>query len=279
MTVTLTAKTDLVPVPRVEISIGVADVPAGTDLITLWRISDGREYRVRDGIGRVMVSTVSLVDVEAARGTLSVYEAECWDGGLPLGRVAVGSVTLPFVGDANTVIIQQPLDPALSVEVIKLDGTWPELTRATPGDLVFTEGAVLPTYVGFGPRRGLQGVEVDLAVSSRAQANALHATLGTYSDPQLPIWLIRGDGTFLPRIFFCRVAALTEVDIDVRMGDEWSGFRATVDEVAPPAPAIVNSILSYDDLDAGYASYTTMDSAYASYDAKDRDYTLAGLAP
>lgn len=279
---TITPRADLAPVPRVELVINAADVPAGTDRITVWRISDGREFKVRDGIDRTMVSSVALVDVEPGRGTVSVYEAECWDGALPLGRVALGSTTVPWVGDRNSVIIQQPLDAGLSVEVQKLDGTWPELTRETPGDLVFTEGASLPVYVGFGPRRGLQGVELSVAVRTREDAERLHATLGGYGVSQLPIWLVRGDGTFLPRIFFCRVKALKEVDIDVRLpaddGESWSGFRATVDEVAPPAPAILNAILTYDDLDAGYASYTAMDAAYPSYDAKDRDYTLAGLA-
>lgn len=279
MTVTLTPKADLAPVPRVEIVVNSVDVPAGTDMLTIWRVSEGREYRVRDGIDRVMVSAVSLVDVEAPRGAVSVYEAECWDGLLPLGRVALGSTTVPWVGDENSIIIQNPLDADLSVEVPKLDGTWPSLTRETPGDLVFTEGASLPVYVGFGPRRGFQGVAVQFAAPTRAIAAAVHATLGDHGTPQLPIWLIRGDGTLLPRVFFGRVKSLTEVDIDLRMGDEWSAFQAEVDEVAPPAPAILNSILSYDDLDAGYASYTAMDAAYASYDAKDRDYSLAGLAP
>jgi hypothetical protein len=285
VTVTLTPKTDMAPVPRIEIVVNSVDVPAGTDLITIWRISEGREYRVRDGIDRVMVTAVSLVDVEAARGVVSTYEAECWDGSLFLGRVALGSTTLAFVGDDNSLLVQQPLDPALSVEVIKLDGMWPEFIRSTPGDLVYAEGAFVPTYVGFGPRRALEQLTVDIAVASRAAAVALHATLGTYDTPQLPIWLLRGAGGLAPRLLFVRVASLVEIDIDVRMlpvgadADGWSTFRAVVDEVAPPAPAVVSSILSYDDLDAGYASYTAMDAAYASYDAKDRDYTLAGLAP
>lgn len=280
MTVTITPRTDMNPVPRVELVINKVDVPAATTRLTVWRVSDGREYKVRDAIDRTIVTAVSFVDVEPARGTVSVYEAECWSAtNAYLGRVALGSTTVAWVGDRNTVVIQQPLDAELSVEVQKLVGSWPELTRETPGDLVFTEGASLPIYVGFGPRRGYQGVAVEFAVSSRAQAAALHETLGDHGTPQLPIWLIRGDGTFLPRIFFGRVKALTEIDFDVSLGDEWSTFRAVLDEVTPPAPALLNSVLSYDDLDAGYASYTTMDAAYASYDAKDRDYSLAGLAP
>lgn len=278
MTITLVPRGDMMPVPRVEISVGVADVPAGTNRVTIWRVSEGRTMKVRDGVDRTMVSSVSLVDVEPGRGVVSAYEAECWNGSIRVGRIALGSVIVPWIGDTKTVLLQQPLDPNLSLEVFNLAGSWPSLTQSAPGEGVYTDGGTLPTFVGFGPRRGFEDVSIDFGVSSRADAVKLRATLGTDEQPQLPIWLIRGGDSFLPRVFFCMVKTLVEVDINNRMERGWSRFQATVTECKPPAPALLVSLLSYNDLDAAYASYTARDAAYASYDEQDRDYSLAGLA-
>ena len=217
--------------------------------------------------------SLSLIDYEPPlRGSFS-YEAECWAGSTPLGRVAIGSSTIGWTGGT---VIQQPLDPSLAVKVQLNWGTAPELTRATPGGLVFSSGEATPDYVGFGPRRSLQGVPVAFEVAD-ADLETLHATLGTYETPQLPIWLIRSTAGRWPSVFFCHVPFLSEVDRSGYGGDVL-GFTTTVDEVNPPAPALVIATLSYADLDAGYASYTARDAAYASYDAQDRDYSLAGLA-
>ncbi len=273
MTVVLTPRNTMAPVPRVEISFDAADLPAGTDRVTVWRVANGREFKVRDGIDRVVISSVSLVDVEPDLRGLLIYQAECWAGSASLGRVALGSTAMAWTGGT---VIQQPLDPALSVEAQLNWGTATDLTRTTPGGLVFSSGSVAPDYVGFGPRRSLQGVVLVFEVDE-ADQETLQATLGTYNTQQLPIWLIRSTDVRWPTVFFCHVPALTETDRSGYGGDI-IGYSATVDEVNPPAAALVISLLSYDDLDVSYASYTAMDAAYASYDIRDRDYSLAGAA-
>lgn len=273
MTVVLTPRPTMAPVPRVEISVGSADLPAGTNRVTLWRVANGREFKVRDGIDRVMVSTLSLIDVEPDLIGSVAYEAECWNGSNRLGRVSLGSTTVGWQGGT---VIQQPLDPSLAVEVQLNWGTAVELTRSTPGDLVFASGAVTPEYVGFGPRRSLQGVKLAFEVAP-ADREMLHATLGTYAVQQLPIWLVRSTDVRWPAVFFCHVPSLTDVD-RTGFGGDVLGFETTVDEVSPPAPALVVSLLSYEDLDVSFASYAAMDAAYASYDERDRDYSLAGAA-
>lgn len=273
MTVVLTPRPNMNPVPRVEISFGAADLPAGTTRVTVWRVANDREFKVRDGIDRVMVSAISLIDVEPDLIGSVVYEAECWSPTSRLGRVSLGTTAVGWTGGT---VIQQPLDPSLSVEVQLNWGTANELARSTPGGLVFPSGAITPDYVGFGPRRSLQGVKVSLEVAP-ADRKVLQASLGTYSVQQLPIWLIRSTDVRWPAVFFCHVPALVEVDRSGYGGDVL-GYETAVDEVSPPAPALVVSLLSYEDLDVSYASYTAMDAAYASYDERDRDYTLAGAA-
>lgn len=273
MTITLAPRNTMAPVPRVEISFEAADLPAGTDRVTVWRVANGREFKVRDGIDRVVISAVNMVDVEPdLRGSI-IYQAECWAGSTPLGRVALGATEMAWAGGA---VIQQPLDPSLSVEAVLKWGTANELARESPGALVFSSGAVAPDYVGFGPRRALQGVDIVLDVAE-SDRETLHASLGTYAQSQLPIWLIRAPDVRWPAVFFCHVPRLVEVDRSGYGGNVLS-YVLKVDEVNPPAAALVISLLSYDDLDVSYASYTAMDAAYASYDIRDRDYSLAGAA-
>lgn len=215
--------------------------------------------------------SLSLIDYEPPLRGSFAYEAECWAGDAPLGRVALGSTTIGWSGGT---VIQQPLDPSLAVQATLNWGTADRLTRSTPGELVFSLGSTTPDYVGFGPRRALQGVNLSLEVADE-DMEMLHSTLGTYEVQQLPVWLVRSTMGRWPAVFFCHVGTLSEVDRS-GFGGGVVGFDLTVDEVSPPVPALVISVLSYMDLDASFASYTAMDNAYASYDQRDRDYSLAG---
>ncbi|RLK47614.1 hypothetical protein [Microbacterium telephonicum] len=317
MIVTLTPRTDFFPVPRVEIGFdpftafsgGTApatgpdtlsggsaggtgptiysggsaatasvDLPAGTDSVTLWWRSEGRTGKVRGVVSRFFTGAGGFLDLEAGLNALTTYELECFDGDTSLGRVSLGTVSLPWDGDENAVVIQQPLNPNLNAQVINLEGAWPSYSRTAVGELVTVEGATRPVVVGAGPRQGLTNVDIDFGVTDAAESAAVWATLGTDDAPQVPVWLIRAPAGFIPRRLFAHIATLNEVDIDYRYGDEWSRFQATVTEVSPPAPGLVISPLSYDDLDVSYASYDARDDAYPSYDDQDTDWALAGAA-
>jgi hypothetical protein len=313
--VSLTPLTDFAPVPRVEIRIepmldidggdafttgdqlsggdavstgqvvsgGTAEtssveVPEGTDRITVWRRSEGRAFKVRGAVSRVFAGAAGFLDMEAGFDTTSLYEVECFSGPVSLGRVAIGSTVLPWVGDVNGVLLQQPLDPSLHVLASNMSGSWPQLTRSAAGELVYTQGISAPALVAVGPRRAASGVPIDFGVATDAAAAAVWGTLGTDERPQVPVWLIRTHQGILPRVFFAGVLELTQVDVNHRSSGEWSRFQATVDEVAPPAPGLVVSPLSYDDLDASFSSYDEMDAAFASYDDRDSAWEYAGAA-
>lgn len=313
MIISLTAFTDYAPVPRVEIALveevtvdggGVAPlgdsvdgggvvpagdsftgggpqlvdvaVPAGTDSFTLWWRSQGRSERVSGVIRRGFSGPVKVLDLEGGFDVPTEYELECFDGDVSLGRFGIGSIVLPWDGDANGVLIQQPLDPTLHVVAVNLEGSWPSITRGASGESVRTEGAVLGRLVGSGPRQGVAAVDVDFAVTSTADAEMVWGTLGTQDRPQLQVWLIRSHQGILPRRFFARVGDLTEIDVD--SADEWSRFQATVEEIARPVPGLIISPLSYTDLDVSFASYTEMDAAFPSYSARDSAWEYAGAS-
>lgn len=315
MIVTLTPLADMGPVPRVEVRVSpsttydggapgdsapdlsggspaaagpvfdagtpstlMVDVPEGADRVTLWRACEGRSLKVRGGVDRFYGGSFALLDLEAGFDRPSAYELECWDGATSLGRVSLGSVVLPGPADPWVTVVQQPLEPRLSVVFEETEVNAPGVGRVGPASLVTVEGASYPRLVSQGPRSGLSGVELSFIATTRETAAAAWATVGTEDDPQLPVWLVRSRHPLLPAVFFCDTRGLQEVGVNLHVGGSQSRFELTVDEVAPPAPALVISPLSYDDLDVSFVSYDAMDDAFTSYDARDSAFEYAGAS-
>lgn len=316
MIATLTPETGFAPVPHIRISIAEADawdgggpdttgpdsfdggspstggagfdagspaslsvtLPDGTDTVTLWWTSEGRSDMVPGAIRRPLTSAFGHLDVEAGFDVPTAYEVECFAGGVAVGRVPIGSTLLPWEGDEDGCLVQQPLNPYLNTTVVNMAGSWPSLTREAPGELVRVQGAVFPSLVGAGPRQAAQEVAVQFGVAGRGMFDRLWATLGTQDDPQLPVWLIRSHQGILPRRFYGHVKTLTQTDAGYTGDEWWAEFSSTLAEVARPAPGLQVSPLSYDDLDVSFASYDERDAAYASYDEMDTDWSLAGAA-
>lgn len=254
-------------------------LPAGTDAITLWWSSEDRSDVVPGAIKRAVTGSFGHLDVEAGFDVPTRYEAECFADGQSLGRVSLGSVTLPWTGDPDGCLVQQPLNPYLHAQVVNMDGSWPSLTREAPGEVVRTQGAVYPSVVSYGPRQAAQDVSIVFGAPTREVAAQVRATLGTPDQPQLPVWLVRSHQGILPRRFYAHVRSLKETDLDIHDAlEQWAEFSSTVVEVARPAPGLQVSVLSYDDLDVSYPDYTARDAAYDSYDAMDTDWSLAGAA-
>lgn len=254
------------------------ELPDGTDTVTLWWVSEGSSDLVPGAVRRPLTTAFGHLDVEAGFDVATGYEVECFAGETRLARVPIGSVVLPWEGDENGCLIQQPLNPYLSAVVTNMSGSWPSISREAPGELVRVQGAVFPTLVGAGPRQAAKEVALEFGVQGRDMASRLWATLGSEGDPQLPVWLIRSHQGILPRRFYGHVKTLTETDAGYTGDEWWSEFSSSVSQVARPAPGLQVSPLSYDDLDISYESYGARDAAYASYDEMDTDWTLAGAA-
>lgn len=316
MIVTLTPRTDFFPVPRVEITIeplavfdggsaestgsgtlsgGSAgatgslvtggdasttpiDIPDGTDSVTLWWRSQGRTDRVRGAISRFFTGAGGFLDLEAGLNVPTTYELECSVHGTSVARVSLGTVTLPGGGDQSEVILQQPFDPSLNVTVLNLVGAGSSMTFTAAGDLVLPEGAVQPILVAAGPRQSASAIPVSFVVRSDADAQRVLAILGTSTQQQPPIWLLRSKQGILPRRVFMLVSSLTQTDIDHPTGGEWSAFQATVTEVAAPAPALVKPSLRYSDLAAVFRTYSAIGAALPRYSEWSTAWKYAGAA-
>lgn len=254
------------------------DVPPEADSVTLWRTTDGRRIKVRGAVDREYAGTLNVLDSEPGRGATAAYDLEWSSESGQNGTVALGSVFMPPPERIIETVIQQPLNPNLSVVVEELEASVAGVTREAAAELVYTEGAGYPRLVGFGPRRGLSDVPIEFLVRTREAAAAVWATLGSETSPQLPVWLIRSMHPLLPSVFFCEVRALRESPVNVYSGGEFSQFTATVTEIESPVPGLVVPSIRYSDLAAALGgTYSGIAAALPRYSqwASAREYAGA----
>ena len=273
---TLTTFVDMNPVPRVLVDVPVSEFPVGAVAVSLTRTAEGRTFKVRGGQMLPVGSPAVVLDPEAPFGVESSYTVLGHDAdGNVTGSFPVGTVTLDFDG----CVVQQPLDARLAVEVTALRGFASSTTRDTPGGLAYPQGRALPGLVGLGPRRGLKDLPIEVLLSSYADADKLQETLGTYERAQLPVWLIRTPPSFrVPRVFFCHVPQLVEVDVAPVSSGAIVVFSASVTEVKPPAEGISGAVLTHSDMKVFFATHTQVKAAYVTHSDVKRDTSLIGAA-
>lgn len=318
MIVTLTARADMKPVPRVEIKMQdittldggsaagspsstidgggptgvgpeltggtagmtVVTVPEGTERVTLWRRDGDRRREVR-GVVNVAFSGSGFgaLDREPGRGVTSSYELECVTDLGTTSTILLGRVMMPAPEDQAETLIQQPFNPGLNALVTETSMSAPSITRSAVVDAVYAEGSSYPWLVGFGPRQARAEVALSFEVDTREAAAAVWATLGGATDPQLAAWLIRSMHPLLPSVFFCAVANLQEQDVDLAYGGTRSRFVATVVEIEPPAPGLTVPVVRYSDLVAALGpSYAAIGAALPRYSRWATAWEYAGAS-
>jgi len=261
---------DLTANPWVEVFF--EDLHVDTDRLTVYRLSDDRQWRVRGGVD--ISPGVASLDFEVPFKTAASYRAEQFDSlGNSLGFTESSDITVDYTGT----VVHQPLSPGdLWAKVRILSGSASVLRRPTEGDLVYAEGASVGRWIGTA-RQGLRAVPVSLLTETLADANQLQAMLGTYTTRQIGVLCIRtSDRIRWPRTFFAR-GDLDEIERNVKHAGSLIQFDASMDEVEPPFPGLVVPLLTYDDLDA-FGDYDEQDAGWLTYTDRDRAYELAGLA-
>jgi hypothetical protein len=317
MIAALIPRTDMSPVPRVEVLVedavtidggggflatpdvldggsasstgtaidgGIAnmrtvEIPAGTTSVTLWRVDGDQRRKVRKII-RVPYygEKFAVQDREAGRGDASGYELECFtDSGFST-TVSLGSTVLPAPAQAWETVIQQPFNPAVNAVVEEMQANVESVTRESSGGLVFVEGESYPRLIGSGHRRALSDVKIDFVAKDRSVAAAVWRTLGGSGGDYLPVLLIRSTHPLLPRVFFCEVRSVQEVGVDLHVGGLQSRFLATVSEVAPPAPGISVPAVRYSDLAVTFGTYAAIGTALPSYSGWGSAWEYSGAA-
>lgn len=269
----LTARTDMAPVPRVEFVF--TSVPVGTQTATVVRELGGQIRNVRGAINVFAAGGFAGVDTEAPYGASVEYRAECFDAdGETLGFTDPTAVTVDFVGST----VHNPLDASRAVEVTVLKDSAAELVREDDGELVQGGGVETPVWVGFG-RSALRGVNLTLLTSTALDEQRMVSVFGDYGDRQLPILCFRTSLDLgLPKPFFALVRAPRRQRITASSGGVSVRWVFSADEVRSPAEALSTGILTYLDMENSYETYDDMEAAYLTYLDAESDFTLAGVS-
>lgn len=276
---TVTVSTDANPSPR-----GLVVFPslaAGTQVINVTKVVEGRTYDVRGGLNLFAVGGASVLDLEVAIGAPMTYRAEMFDGGMnSLGFTDATAVTVPAypsMRNTSRAWISQPLAPSLAVQVSLELGSADTKLRKSVGDTTYAEGAALGTWIG-SRRQGLSGLAIKVLCDSTADADEFQQMFGGYTpDQDFPsVVCIRTAAPLrIPRILFAATSGPVEIGTNA---DSQIEFEMTVDEVLPPSPGLVLPTLRRIDIDAAFATRAQRAAAYATRLARDTDYTKAGLA-
>lgn len=267
----LTPFLDANPCPRVLVAF--TSLTAGTQTINVYRIAEGRQFKVRGGVNLFAVGGTQVMDFECPFQMPATYQAEQFDAaGNSLGFTSTTSVTLPV----TQTWIHQPLSPALAVTARIMTDSANDFPRPSPGSTEWPEGAVVGTLIG-GQRRGLTQMAMHVKFSSIADLDGFSSMLGGYMTNFPAVLCIRSPGPAprIPRLLFASFLDAHEVIGGI---NRLLTVQATVDEVAPPAPGIIIPTLRREDLDAAYATRGAGDAAYPTRLARDTDYSKAGLA-
>jgi hypothetical protein len=271
----LAVRLDHAPVERVEVT--VTEILPEAVYVDIYRLAEGRTMLVRGGVRVYAVGGVTVIDFEAPFGIPITYRAEMFadqDGTASLGFTGSADAFL----DVATTCVHQPLSPQLAVWPERLSATAEDVTRSTPGELVYSEGATVGTWLGQ-QRRGVEGLKFDLLTRTRGDADTFQAMLGGYGPSHVAVLCIRTPPPMrIPRQFFGTVSELHEIAVNVRSGGEMVRFEFESDEALPPAPGLVTAILTRDDVDAAYPTREARAAAYLTRLDRDRDYSLSGLA-
>jgi hypothetical protein len=271
---TATPYTDAAPAPRVVVTVD--DLPPAVKTITMYRLSDGRTFKVRGAVNVPVAGGFAIPDVEAPFQVASAYRADMFDiTGFDLGYTVTVTTTLTV----TDCWVHNALDPTGAVMIDVTDASGKSLNRPIDGEVFYPEGRSLGVLIS-GRRRGLQGVDMFFSTLDATVATKFEAMFGGYTDDDqmIPILCVRTPPYIdIPRTFYAGMLSPRKLPINVHMGGTLRNWAATADELAPPAPGLVVALLSRDDIDFFYATRNAVDAAYSSRLALDRDYTKAGL--
>lgn len=242
----------------------------GTITVTVSKTFEGRTMNVRAGISLYAVGGCYVMDYEAPACT-AIYNAEQFDvNGTSLGFTGSASITLGF----TDTWVHQPLSPALAVKARVFIDSANDISRPSPGGVVWPEGATVGRLIG-GQRQGIHGMALRLRLASAADADEFLSMFGSYTTDFPAVVCVRPPvGIRLPKVLFAGCLDPHEVNF---------GYYAmitmamTIDEVAPPAPGLVLPLLRRKDIDAAYPTRGARAAAYPTRLARDTDYSKAGL--
>jgi len=256
------------------VDVLIEDIPEGVATFSVRRTVEGRTMDVRGLVKQVAVGGASQRDYEAPFFLDLTYAAEWFAAdGSSIGFSE--PVTTKLYGlSPGTAWFADPLDPENAVLVSFVQGAGSAISRETEGNQFDVPGR----SVGFtlpGTRGGVKAVVLDCYTERRVDGQALDALFGGYDSDALSIICIRSrPEMWMPPTFFAFVGSPTKKPV------AWDGqsllWSIAGNEVAPPAPAFIKPLLTYQDFTDFYATYQQFTDSYPDYLTASRDYSIKG---
>jgi hypothetical protein len=245
-----------VPVGRLlaHVEVEVTAPPAGTVTVSVKRASERRDFHVRGLVGVSVYSDLWVRDFEAPFGVPFRYEAVALDAaGNVLASATSASVTMQN-GSVGKLLIHDPLRPLISLELELAQGALDGGSRKSTGSLVYWDGRSVPSLVN-GIRNGWSGIRFDSLTHTDDQADTFDQLFGGYdmaggSSGVLCIRPSVGVPRIVPRTFFAAVTDPKPEAWHPERGRKQIVWGLTATEVQPPAPALIEPIVSHADWNA-----------------------------
>lgn len=271
----ITLLSNVTEAPFVEVFIDDLIPEAAT--VTVYRLSGGREFKMRGAVRAATGGAFTRVDFEVPFNVLVTYRAELFDeAGLSLGFTDSASITL----DVEDTWMHNPLNPTGSVRVTLLDTAVRKLSRPVPGETSYPKGRRVGVVLSE-PRRGLTGAVFDVYAETLDEADAIQALIGTPSSSLVPTICIRTGKRNRVRAampLFLGVFDIPEEDVSVRYGGEMTVQRIEGDEVDPPIPGLFVPLLTAADINISFMTAAVLNASALTAADINRRYDLAGAA-
>lgn len=258
--------------PRVDLLF--SEVPATAATATVWRTSGRQRLEVRGAVRTGIGGSFARVDYEVPFDVESVYQAVFYNlAGTALATSGTASITVASE-HPDYVRIHNPLDPRTSV-LLQLEESALRSPKRQFGGQVHQPLGRPAGVVGSTGRQGYTGLNLSVISQSVEESDRVEAMF----DNQLPVLCFRLPGSHrnfrMPPVLF---AAIMETSPDQWIDVDAAVWPFTGDQVTPPAPGIILSLLRRKDVAAYYATRREKKAANASRLQVSRRYELAGIA-
>lgn len=267
----LPVEPDAVPHTVIEIE----DLDPEVAAITVWR-DDGNDWsRVRGAINAAVVGTWAGVDWECGFNRVTPYRVEIFDSaGASLGFLPQATVEL----NSEFTWVHNHLDPRAAVRVRATKKAMSELDRPHDAEIIYPRGRSYGVVLGSG-RRGLVGMNFELATETEEDADKVQALLGSPASPLPPVLCIRKGAHELGARIPHTLSLFVPTILEVRVGPRGINLQQMAgSQSAPPSPAIGIPLLTRADLSAAYATRAARSADNLTRAAASRRWDLAGRA-
>lgn len=268
-----------------HVELSVVDVPPGTATVSMTRRAQRRVHAVRDFVGRRTDGDLFARDFEWPFGLPFVYEATAHDrDGEPL--LSVRSAPLERRSPRpGTITVHDPLRPAHQMTLMLETKATKSGSRTVGTELLRLQGRSAPLAVG-ALRSGWSGFAFDAVTMTRQQAEAFDTMFGGYDedDEGSGVLCIRPASNvpvLVPRVFFASIPNPTPEPYYPGSGRAETVWRLEATEVAPPAPALVEPLVTWDDWQAWMRrnnGWEGLTRAFPTWQSRNRSLVPLGFA-